>query len=129
MPFTNDTIGDFFEKQVMKDPERDFIIYPDRDLRFTYKEFNERVNLLAKGLLEIGIQKGDHLGIWATNVPDWLTFMFATSKIGVVLVTINTAYKIHEVEYLMKHADLKSIAIIDGFRDVNYIETLYELVP
>lgn len=129
MPFTNATIGDFFEKQVMKDPERDFIIYPDRALRFTYKEFNERVNSLARGLLETGIKKGDHLGIWATNVPDWLTFMFATSKIGVVLVTVNTAYKIHEVEYLMKHADLKSIAIIGGFRDVNYIDTIYELVP
>ncbi|TGC08776.1 AMP-binding protein [Methanolobus halotolerans] len=129
MPFTDDTIGDFFEKQVMKDPEREFIVYPDRDLRFTYKEFDERVNMLARGLLEIGIVKGDHIGIWATNVPDWLTFLFATAKIGAVFVTVNTAYKIHEVEYLMKQADLKAIAIIDGFRDVSYIETIYELVP
>ena len=129
MPFTNDTIGDFFEKQVMKDPNREFLIYPDRDLRFTYKEFDERVNMLAKGLLEIGIEKGDHVGIWATNVPDWLTFLFATAKIGVVFVTVNTAYKIHEVEYVMKQADLKAIVIIDGFRDVSYIETIYELVP
>ncbi|WP_094227415.1 AMP-binding protein [Methanolobus psychrotolerans] len=129
MPFTDDTIGVFFEKQAMKDPDREFLVYPDRDLRFTYKEFNERVNMLAKGLLEIGIVKGDHVGIWATNVPDWLTFLFATAKIGVVFVTVNTAYKIHEVEYVMKQADLKAIAIIDGFRDVNYIETIYELVP
>lgn len=129
MTFTDDTIGDFFEKQVKNDPDREFIIYPDRDLRFTYKEFDERVNMLAKGLLEIGIKKGDHVGIWATNVPDWLTFLFATAKIGVVLVTVNTAYRIHEVEYLMKQADLKAIAIIDGFRDVSYIETIYELVP
>jgi fatty-acyl-CoA synthase len=129
MTFTDDTIGDFFEKQVKNDPDREFIIYPDRDLRFTYKEFDERVNMLAKGLLEIGIVKGDHVGIWATNVPDWLTFLFATAKIGVVLVTVNTAYRIHEVEYLMKQADLKAIAIIDGFRDVSYIETIYELVP
>jgi len=129
MTFTDDTIGDFFEKQVKNDPEREFMIYPDRDLRFTYKEFDERVNMLAKGLLEIGIKKGDHVGIWATNVPDWLTFLFATAKIGVVLVTVNTAYRIHEVEYLMKQADLKAIAIIDGFRDVSYIETIYELVP
>ncbi|KXS40584.1 MAG: fatty-acyl-CoA synthase [Methanolobus sp. T82-4] len=129
MTFTDDTIGDFFEKQVKNDPDREFIIYPDRDLRFTYKEFDERVNMLAKGLLEIGIKKGDHVGIWATNVPDWLTFLFATAKIGVVLVTVNTAYRIHEVEYLMKQADLKALAIIDGFRDVSYIETIYELVP
>lgn len=129
MPFTNDTIGGLFEKQVMKDPNREFMIYPDRDLRFTYKEFDERVNMLAKGLLELGISKEDKVGIWATNVPDWLTFMFATAKIGAVLVTVNTAYKSHEVEYVMKQADLKAIAIIDGFRDVSYIDTINELVP
>jgi fatty-acyl-CoA synthase len=129
MPFTNDTVGVFFEKAVINDPDREFLVYPDRDLRFTYKEFDERVNMLAKGLIEIGIGKGDHVGIWATNVPDWLTFLFATSKIGAVFVTVNTAYKIHEVEYVMKQADLKAIAIIDGFRDVSYIDTIYELVP
>ncbi|MBC7119059.1 MAG: AMP-binding protein [Methanobacteriaceae archaeon] len=129
MVFTEDTIGEFLEKQVQKYPDKEFIIYPDRDLRFTYNEFNERVNLLAKGLLAIGLKKGDHLGIWATNVPDWLTFLFATAKIGVVLVTINTAYKIHELEYVMKQSDMKAIALIDGFRDVDYIKTIYELVP
>ena len=80
MVFTEDTIGDFLEKMVEKDPDQEFMVYPDRDLRFTYKEFDERVNLLAKGLLEIGIKKGDHVGIWAKNVPDWLTFMFATCQ-------------------------------------------------
>jgi len=129
MEIITDTIGDVFEKQVREDPDREFIVYPDRDLRFTYKQFNERVNLMAKGLLEIGIGKGDHVGIWAKNVPDWLTFMFATAKIGAVLVTVNTAYKIHEVEYVMNQADLKALAIIDGFRDVNYIDIMYELVP
>ena len=129
MVFTEDTIGEFLEKQVKKYSDKEFIIYPDRDLRFTYNEFNERVNLLAKGLLAIGLRKGDHLGIWATNVPDWLTFLFATAKIGVVLVTINTAYKIHELEYVMKQSDMKAIALIDGFRDVDYIKTIYELVP
>jgi len=129
MLFTNDTIGEFFEKQVQKDPEREFMVYPDRNLRFTYKEFDDRVNMLAKGLLEIGITKGDHVGIWAKNVPDWLTFMFATAKIGAVLVTVNTAYKSHELAYVLKQSDMKALAIIDGFRDVNYIDILYELVP
>ena len=69
------------------------------------------------------------MGIWAKNVPDWLTFMFATSKIGVVLVTVNTAYKSHELDYVLKQSDMKALAIIDGFRDVDYIQTLYELVP
>ena len=99
------------------------------NLRFTYKEFNDRVDMLAKGLLSIGITKGDHVGIWANNVPDWLTFMFATAKIGAVLVTVNTAYKSHELDYVLKQSDMKALAIIDGFRDVDYVKTVYELVP
>lgn len=129
MLFTEDTLGKFFEKQVEKSPERDFIVYPDRDLRFTYKEFDERVNLLAKGLLSIGIGKGDHVGIWALNVPDWLTFMFATAKIGAVLVTVNTAYKNHELAYILEQSDMKALALIEGFRDVDYLNITYELVP
>ena len=129
MLFTEDTIGDLFEKEVKNHPDRDFIIYPDRDLRFTYKDFDERVNMFAKGLLSLGITKGDHVGIWAKNVPDWLTFMFATAKIGVVLVTVNTAYKGHELEYVLEQSDMKALAIIDGYQDVDYINIMYELVP
>lgn len=129
MVFTEDTIGEFFEKQVNKYPDNEFMVYPDRDLRFTYREFNDRVDMMAKGLLSIGIEKGDHVGIWANNVPDWLTFMFATAKIGAVLVTINTAYKSHELDYVMKQSDMKVLAIIDGFRDVDYVKTVYDLVP
>ena len=129
MVFTEDTIGEFFEKQVNNYPDNEFMVYPDRNLRFTYKEFNDRVDMLAKGLLSIGITKGDHVGIWANNVPDWLTFMFATAKIGAVLVTVNTAYKSHELDYVMKQSDMKALAIIDGFRDVDYVKTVYELVP
>ncbi|MCK9152033.1 AMP-binding protein [Methanobacterium alcaliphilum] len=129
MVFTEDTIGEFFEKQVEINPDHEFMVYPDRDLRFTYGEFNHRVDMLAKGLLSIGLKKGDHLGIWAKNVPDWLTFMFATSKIGVVLVTVNTAYKSHELDYVLKQSDMKALAIIDGFRDVDYVQTVFDLVP
>jgi fatty-acyl-CoA synthase len=129
MVFTEETLGDFLEKMVKKDPDQEFMVYPDRDLSFTYKEFDERVNQMAKGLLEIGIKKGDHVGIWAKNVPDWLTYMFATAKIGVVLVTVNTAYKSHELAYVLEQSDMKALAIIDGFQDVDYIQTLYELIP
>lgn len=129
MLFSEDTIGDFFEKQVEANPNHEFMVYPDRDLRFTYREFDDRVNMLAKGLLAIGIGKGDHLGIWAKNVPDWLTFLFATAKIGVVLVTVNTSYKSHELDYIVEQSDMKALAIIDGFRDVDYVQTVYDLVP
>ena len=129
MVFSEETIGEFFERQVETQGNREFLIYPDRDLRLTYNEFNERVNSLAKGLLSIGITKGDHVGIWAKNVPDWLTFLFATAKIGAVLVTVNTAYKAHELDYILKQSDMKALAIIDGFQDVNYIKIINELIP
>ncbi|MGA2676792.1 MAG: AMP-binding protein [Methanobacterium sp.] len=129
MLFTEDTVGDFFEKQVKKNPNHDFLVYPDRNLRFNYKEFDERVNLFSKGLISLGVSKGDHVGIWAKNIPDWLTFVFATAKIGAVLVTVNTAYKSHELAYVLKQSDMKFLAIIDRFQDVDYIETSYGLIP
>lgn len=129
MLFTEDTIDGFLEKQAEKYPDNEFMVYPDRDLRFTYKEFNERADMLAKGMLSIGITKGDHVGIWALNVPDWITFLFACAKIGAVLVTVNTAYKSHELDYVLKQSDMKALAITEGFRDVNYLKILYELVP
>jgi acyl-CoA synthetase (AMP-forming)/AMP-acid ligase II len=129
MEYITDTLGQVLETQVARLPEQEFMVYPDRNLRFTYAEFDRRVNALAKGLLAIGLSKGDHLGIWATNVPDWLTLLFATAKIGVVAVTVNTAYRIHEVEYLVKQSDIKALCLIDGFRDIDYVGIINELVP
>lgn len=123
------TLGDWIEKWAKETPDQEFMVYADRDLRFTYKQFNERVNDLAKGLLYLGLKHGDHLGIWASNVPDWLTFQFAAAKIGVVTVTVNTGYKSHELEYLMKDADLNALCLIDTWRDSNYIDIVYGLAP
>ena len=91
--FTTLTLGRQLEFWARETPDHDFIVYPDRNLRWTYRQFDDRVNRLAKGLLAIGIRKGDHVGIWAKNVPDWLVFQFACAKTGAVLVTVNTAYK------------------------------------
>jgi fatty-acyl-CoA synthase len=126
---TDLTIGQYFEKTASADPGRDFVVYPDRDLRWSYAEFDQRVDRLAKGLLAIGIGTGDHVGIWARNVPDWLTFMFATAKIGAVLVTVNPVYKSHELAYVIKQSDMKALVIIDAFRDVDYVEIIRGLVP
>jgi fatty-acyl-CoA synthase len=123
------TIGAYFENKVAERGDADFIVYPDRDLRWSYSQFNERVDNLAKGLLAIGMEPGDHLGIWARNVPDWLTFMFATAKIGVVLVTVNPVYKSHELAYVIKQSDMKALVIIDAFRDVDYVQIVRGLVP
>ena len=129
MDYITDTLGRVLEAQVARHPDKEFMVYPDRNLRFTYAEFDRRVNALAKGLLAIGLVKGDHLGIWATNVPDWLTLLFAAAKVGVVSVTVNTAYRSHELEYLVKQSDIRALCLIDGFRDSDYVAMLNELVP
>jgi fatty-acyl-CoA synthase len=123
------TFGELLEKYASESPDREFMVYADRNLRFTYSQFNERVDQLAKGLLYIGVMPGDHVGIWANNVPDWLTFMFATAKIGAVLVTINTNYKSSELEYLLQDADIHTLCMVDGFRDSDYVNMIFELVP
>ena len=123
------TLGNILEKWAFETPDKDFIVYPDRNLRFSYKQFNERVDRLAKGLLFIGIKPGDKVGVWAKNVPDWTTLMFATAKIGAILVTVNTNYKLAELEYILKNADINSLFIVDGYRDSDYVKMISELVP
>ncbi len=127
--FTDLTMGDLLEERVREDPDREFMAYADRDLRLTYSQFNDRVDRMARGLLALGIGKGDHVGIWARNIPDWLTFMFATAKIGAVFVTINTQYRSHELAYLLEQSDMKALALVDRYRDTDYLGTVYELVP
>ena len=129
MELIEKTFGQYLEQWAFETPEKDFMVYPDRNLRFSYAEFNARVDNLAKALLHIGLRSDDKLGIFANNVPDWLTFMFATAKIGVVLVTINTNYKTHELEYLVKNSDLKTLVIVNGWKDSDYVQMVYELVP
>ena len=112
------TIGAYLKQQVAIDPDHEFVVYPDRDLRWTYKDFDERTDALAKGLLAIGMKPGDHLGVWARNIPDWLTFMYASAKIGVVMVTVNPVYKSHELDYVLKQSDMKALCVIDAYRDL-----------
>lgn len=123
------TLGEILEKWALETPDHDFIVYPDRNLRFTYSDFNDRVDRLAKGMLYIGIQPGQKVGIWAKNVPDWLTFMFATAKIGAILVTINTSYKMAELEYILRNADIHTLCMVDGYRESDYLQMIFDLVP
>jgi len=123
------TLGELLEKWAFDTPEKEFMVYPDRNLRFTYAQFNKRVDNLAKGLLYIGVKPGDKVGIWAKNVPDWTTFMFATAKIGAILVTVNTSYKLSELEYLLKNADVNTLCLADGYRDSDFVKMIFDLVP
>ncbi|MDR3226210.1 MAG: AMP-binding protein, partial [Prevotellaceae bacterium] len=89
----------------------------------------ERVDNIACALLSLGVEKGSKVGVWAKNVPDWLTFMFASANLGAVLVTLNTNYKKSEVEYIMQNADIHTMCLVSGYRDNNYIDIIYDLVP
>ena len=129
MNLTDRTVGQWLEYWAETTPDKEYIVYSDRDLRFTWKQFNERVDNMAKGLLAIGVKPGDHIGIWATNVPDWLTFLYAGAKMGAVLVTVNTNYKQHELEYLVENADIHTLCITEGVFDGSYIDMTYEMVP
>ena len=123
------TLGDWLEFWAEKTPDKEYIVYSDRDLRFTWKKFNERVDDMAKGLIGIGVTRGSNVGIWAQNVPDWLTFLYATAKIGAVAVTVNTSYRSEELEYLIKDSDMHTLCMTDGVPGSNYTDIIYKLLP
>ncbi len=123
------TIGDYFKQQVAAGPDHEFVVYPDRELRWTYRDLDVRTDELARGLLAIGMKPGDHLGVWARNIPDWLTFMYACAKAGIVMVTVNPVYKSHELDYVLKQSDMKALCVIDAYRDVDYLQIIRDLVP
>ncbi|MDR0427072.1 MAG: AMP-binding protein [Dysgonamonadaceae bacterium] len=126
---TEKTVGQWLEYWAESTPDEEYIVYSDRDLRFTWKQFNERVDNMAKGLMSIGVEKGTHVGIWATNVPDWLTFLYAAAKIGAIAVTVNTNYKQHELEYLALDSDIHTLCVTEGVFDGNYIDMVNAMLP
>lgn len=123
------TLGDWLEYWAKETPDKEYIVYSDRDLRFTWKKFNDRVDNMAKGLISIGVTRGSNVGIWAQNVPDWLTFLYATAKIGAVAVTVNTSYRLDEIDYLMKNSDMHTLCMTDGVAGSCYTDIIYELIP
>lgn len=123
------TVGGLLEEIAQKFPDRLAVKYTDRPFERTWKELNEESTKIAKALLSIGIKKGDHVAVWATNYPEWMLTLFATAKIGAVLVTVNTNYKIFEVEYLLRQSDSKCLVMIKGFKDSDYVSIINELCP
>jgi len=123
------TLGQLLDQAIAAHPDNDAVIYVDRSFRLTYREFGALVDRLAKGLMALGVAKGEKVAVWATNVPYWVALQFATAKIGAILLTVNTNYKRAELDYLLRQSETETIFIIDGFRDTDYVQTLYELVP
>lgn len=129
MQLSDDTLNGLLEKFAAETPDKNFITYADRGLHWSYSEFNERVDEFARGLMALGVEKSCKVGIWANNIPDWMTVFFACAKIGAWLVTVNTNYKIGELEYLLSDADIHTLCMIGQYRDSSYIDMVYELVP
>lgn len=129
MQLLETTLGQTLELWAHKTPDTDFIVYPDRDLHFSYRQFNQRVNNLAKGFIYLGVESGDKVAIWAKNIPDWTTVMFAAAKIGAVLVPINTNYKKPEIEFLLKNAEVNTLCFAEGFKSNEFCEIINELIP
>ena len=123
------TLGQVLDETVARIPHKDAIVYADRNYRQTWREFADTVDLFAKGLMALGVQKGEKVAVWASNVPYWVALQFATAKIGAILITVNTNYREHELEYLLNQSECENIFIMDSLRDHDYIDTLYTLAP
>ncbi|MCY8817730.1 AMP-binding protein [Bacillus atrophaeus] len=123
------TIGRLLEQTAKRHPDREAVVYPDRNLRYTYTQFNRLCRRTAKGLMKLGIKKGDHVAVWASNVPEWLTAQFAAAQIGAVLVTVNTNFQSAELDYLLKHSDASALILMDSYRGTSYTDILNGLIP
>ncbi len=125
----NYTFPQVLDRMCKEFPDQIAFDYTLYDYKRTYVEFRNDVDTFARSLIHMGVKPGDHVAIWATNVPAWYITFWATIKIGAVLVAMNTAYKSHEAEYLLKQSDTHTVVIVKGFRDSDYAGIINELCP
>ncbi len=123
------TIGQIIHELGSRLPDREAVKYATRDFRLTWKELDEKTDRVAKAFMALGVKKGDKIAIWATNIPEWLLTLFGAAKCGAVLVTVNTNYKVFELEYLLSQSDSKVLVMMGGFKDSDYVETVRTLIP
>src|SRR5215218_8256872 len=123
------TVGGLLDLVAERRPDDEDLVYADRDLRYTYTEFKEVVEKCAQSLMALGIDKGDHIAVWGQNVPEWVTLQFATGKVGAVLVTINPAYKAHELKYVLEQSDAAVLFLTEGVGDADFLQILQGAVP
>ena len=123
------TFPEVLDRMVEEFPDQTAIKFTTLDYTRTYSQFRDDVDEFARALVSLGVKAGSKVTIWATNVPAWFLTFWAATKIGAVLVTMNTAYKIHEAEYLLRQSDTHTLVMIDGYRDSNYVDIINELCP
>lgn len=128
-PLLRTTIGQHLDLIAAADPEHLALIMPHQAIRWTYGEFVKQVDRLASGLITLGIGKGDRVGIWAPNRYEWVLTQFATAKMGAVLVCVNPAYRLYELEYALNKVQCKAIITAEKFNSSDYIQMLNQLAP
>jgi len=123
------TFGEVLRQTAGRFGERDAVVFPRLNLRWSYAEFERQVRATAKSLMTLRVGKGDHVGVWATNWPEWILLQFGTGLIGAVLVNVNPAYRTHEFAYILKQADIKLLFITDTHKTSDYEAMAEELLP
>ena len=129
IPLLGLTIGDQFDVTAETYPDNPALIARQQNIRLTYRELQEQVNQCAKGLMQLGLRKGQRIGIWSPNRVEWCIAQFATSKIGAILVNINPSYRLHELEYVLKQSGCTALIISPAFKTSNYTEMVQALAP
>ncbi|HIM28240.1 MAG TPA: AMP-binding protein [Planctomycetes bacterium] len=128
-PVIGKTIGQVLSETASRYPDHEALVFLQSGYKCTYSELDQQVDAAAKGLIALGMEKGDHLAIWSTNHPEWVMLQFATARIGVVLITINPAYQESELKFVILQSDAKVLALIDRFRSSDYLQILQNVCP
>jgi fatty-acyl-CoA synthase len=128
-PLLGDTIGANFDRAVAAFGDRDALVDHASDRRWTYRELAADVDAVALGLLASGVRKGDRVGIWAPNCPEWVLVQYATARIGAILVNINPAYRAHELEFVLNQAGVRSLVAAAGFKTSDYAAMIDQVRP
>jgi fatty-acyl-CoA synthase len=123
------TIGALLDHQAEQFGDREFVAYPDRDVRLTYRQFRDRVDLVGRGLMALGVRKGEHVAVWAPNIPEWLLLQYATAKIGAILVPVDTACRADELEVILRSSESTTLLLATGAAEVDYLAELHSVLP
>ena len=123
------TIGQVLQSTAERFPDREAVVFSQIGYRRTWRQFYHDTTQAARGLMALGITHGEHVAVWATNVPEWVTLQFAAARVGAVLVTINPAYRPFELKYVLEQSDAVALFLVDRFKSSDYFAMLREICP